>query len=129
MTNEAIRLAVAETLASSWATATAIGHPNRNFDPPIDQAWIKYYILKGEPQEGEKKGVGIRNGAIMIDINVPLNTGTQTLNGLSDRLELIFRNVDIDGVQCEEPYTRELGEVGGYYNAVTIVSFHTFVGE
>lgn len=129
MTNESIRQAIADRVASTWATATPIAYPNVVFTPPNDSSWAQYHILKGQPIEGELLGVSIRIGTIMFDVNVPIGNGTRVLELLADRAEAMFRYQDLNGVQCEEPYTETLGEVGGYYRAVTIIPFHTFVGE
>ena len=129
MTNEGIRQQIAGRVSSSWATATPIAVLNRVFEPPNDSSWAQYNILFGQTMEGELMGVGIRIGVIMFEVNVPVGDGTRVLNILSDRAEAMFRYQDLNGVQTEEPHTETRGEVGGYYRAVTIIPFHTFVGE
>jgi hypothetical protein len=135
MTNEQIRTAIAGRIEASWSTCTIISRPNMKFDPPItDLPWMKYYIRSGNPFQGEIPGpsgqcVSIRTGIIMVEINVPINTGSKSLTGFADRAEHFLRHRDISGVRTGEPYSVEIGENGGYYKVMTTVPFDTWVGE
>jgi hypothetical protein len=137
MTNEEIRLALVGKLEGSWATCTPIARPNMIFDPPANldttnkdcKAWIRYYIRPGQAFTGELKGVGFRSGVMMIEVNTLLEMGVRVGYLYADRLEVLMRNQDLNGVQTEIPYTTELGETGGFYRLMVTVPYSCLVGE
>jgi hypothetical protein len=137
MTNEDIRLALVGRLEGSWATATLIARPNKEFNPPENlnsvnpdsAGWIKYYIRSGQSFTGELKGVGVRTGVFMIEINTPLGQGIRVGTIYADRAESIMRNLDLNGVQTGLPYTTDLGPEGGFYKMMVTVPYSCLTGE
>jgi hypothetical protein len=94
---------------------------------------MKYYIRGGNVFPGEipgpsVQGVSLRVGTIMIEINVPINSGTKQANAYADRAESFLRYRNISGVFTGEPYSNDLGESAGYYRIMTTVPFNAWVG-
>ena len=141
MTNDQIRRSLVYHLTSSWGTCTLIARPNRTFEPPsadlIDtnykqpNCFIQYFIRMTPTVAKEIKGVALRYGVLMIEINQPLETATNIGNQLADRMEAAFRQDDLGGVQIGEPYSIELGELqdGSFYRFMVNIPFSCWVGE
>jgi hypothetical protein len=147
MTNEKVRESLVNQISGSWATCTPIARPNYEFEPPsadsVDSnytqpsCFIKYYIRIGNAATKEIRGVGLRYGVLMIEINQPLSTGTKIGNQLTDRMEAAFRLKDLNGVQIGEPYTIDIGELHekhqsanrSFYRFMVNIPFSCWIGE
>lgn len=132
MTPEEVRYAVMVELESSWATATGVAWPNKNFVVPDDGSWIRPHIVLGEVTMGElgDEGCSLRNGTLMVSVFTKADEGTRGNLLYAGRIETMFRRQIIGGVIYDEPYTREVGPDGsGWYHTIVTVPFWAWVGE
>lgn len=139
MTNDEVRRALVGHLETNWATYTPMARENWPFDPgswSASQAtwtrvdgWIQPFLIPGGSFPGEIRGVGVKVGVFMVEINITLNKGTKIGWDLADKVESLYRNQDLSGVQVGIPHTTKLGENGGYYRFITTIPFECFVGE
>lgn len=131
MTLASASVSIFTALSSSWATATVIAWPNHPFNPPQNGYWIRPVIkVPSTIVEEVGEGIGLRDGLLMISLFGPQGTGTKTVNAFADRLERIFRRVDIDNLWFDEPNSNPAGiDPNGYYHVMMTVDFHTWVGE
>lgn len=132
MTLASATISIFSTLASSWATATLIAWPNHPFVPPQQGYWIRPIIKVSITSVGELgvDGVGLRDALLMISVFGPQGEGIKNANLYADRLERIFRRVDIDNLWFDEPNSNPVGDdPNGYYHILMSVDFHTWIGE
>jgi hypothetical protein len=131
MTPDEVVTTIMGTISSSWATATPICYPNRQFTIPKGY-WVRPTIKMGESIVGElgDDGIGMRIGLLMVSLFALENTGTITLMQYAERMEAIFRKKEISGIVFNEPSTDIIGADGeGYYHVLVSVDFFTFIGE
>lgn len=134
MTPDEIRSAIMATISSTWATKTLIDYPNQTFMAPSALPWIRPRIKMGSSYVGElgdKQGIGVRTGVLMISIFVPPGTGTKTANQYANTLETLFRRADINCVRFDEPTTDYIGvdEANGFAHTLVSINFNTWIGE
>ncbi len=117
-------------LQSSWGTITLVSWPNHPFVAPDDVSWIRPVIKVPITSVAElgTNGLGLRDGLLMISIFTPKESGSIAANILADRLEAIFRRVDVGEIWFDEPNSNPIGnDPNGYYHVLMTVDFHMWV--
>jgi hypothetical protein len=130
MTPDDVRSQIMNALDASWATATSISWPNKDFIVP-QVAWIQPVIKMGQSFVLELgDGVGLRTGVLMVSIFTPAGDGLKKAFDYAARLEAIYRRKDLSGVLFKEPYTDDKGRNDSGFNHVLMsVDFDAWVGE
>lgn len=135
MTNESIRTSIFGKLNSSWAswvTSCKIAWPNMDFKPELQRAWIRpaIKIPMTTVEELGSDGQGLRDGLLMISVFIPSGTGQKAAFTWADRLERIFRRLDLGDLWFDEPSSNDAGtDVNGFNHTLMSVDFHCWVGE
>jgi hypothetical protein len=86
-------------LSANWAT-TPIDWENVDFDTPNNSPWIRLSVLNGESDRRNINSGKRHLGLVVIQIFVPINTGTNTIRGYADTLAAVFEDQDFDDVEC-----------------------------
>ena len=93
------RTSIENRLETLWNT-TAIHWDNVSFTEPASKTWIKCNILNASSTyraiDSKKKHIGL----IILQIFVPINSGTAVVRGYADSLAAIFENQNFDDVVC-----------------------------
>ena len=105
---------------------------NREFDPPLDDPWIRLTIRFGDVFDGELGGgIDVEGGIAYIDIFVPKNTGDNVGLDYAEDLRALFKDKDItyDGkvVACQMVDIDTIGGEDDYYHHQVKVNFYNFV--
>lgn len=133
MTPESIRATIASAIAASWATATRVAWPNKDFNAPTDGSpWIRPVIKMGNTAVGEvgTDGVGWRSGVLMNSIFTKPDDGLKNALDLADRFEGMFRRRCLSGVIFDEPNTNPIGvDSSGWHHTMIMINFSTLIGE
>lgn len=84
--------AIRERFESQW-TATPIAWPNRVFDPPAEEPWVRFAISMGEgfqvdlnPNPRER-----HPGVVIVQVFTPLDKGTGAGELLGEDVAAVFR--------------------------------------
>ena len=133
MTPEAIRLAIVSHIAASWATATVVAYPNKDFVAPTTGApWIRPVIQFSDTVIGEigTTGVGWRAGVLMCGIFTKPDDGLKNALDLANRWEGMFRRRCLSGVIFDEPSTTPRGiDASNWHHVFITINFTTLIGE
>jgi len=118
--------AIRSRFNTNWASATPVKYDNADFTPPANSAFVALEIHNAD-ENPVSIGNGVlyrSSGIISINIYVPINTGTKTLNGYCDTAAAIFRGQQFSGVNCRGARITRLGEIDGRFVANVSVEFH-----
>ena len=116
---------IEKRLSDNWAT-TKIGHDNVDFTPPNDDYWVKLRIFEDTANRMNIGTPGVHrvSGTIVVEINGPLNQGTQIIRGYADTIAAIFRDAQFNGITCREAVPANVGEVNGWYRYNVSIAFY-----
>lgn len=113
------RDAICSRFEAHWASRTPLAWPNRGFAVPPEREWIRLTILDGDTRQVSigSPGANIHrhSGVIVIQVFVPIDSGTRTARDLADQAAAIFRNQRFDGIRCDVPSVREIGPDGVWF--------------
>ncbi len=132
MDTEQLRQDIFDSLNATWGTATVISWPNKDFEPPLRDVWIRPGIFIPVTTVGEigQGGVGLRDGILFISVFVPQGDGQRVGNLYADRLEAAFRRADIGDIWFDEPNATPHGvDPNGYFHISVTIPFHCWIGE
>lgn len=112
-------------MADNWAT-TEIAYDNVDFTTPEDQSWVAFRIFE---EDTNRINVGMPGhhrvtGNIIIEINVPVNTGTHIARGYADDIAGIFREAQFNGITMREAKVTNAGIVNGWYRVDVLIPFY-----
>lgn len=115
----------------NWSD-TSIHEEGYEFSATNDTAFIEPKLVLDEVMEGEVAGpsgdgVSLRYGTYLINVYAPLNVGTVTVWGYAGDLESLFYYKDINHVQTERPYSRNMGVEDGFFRVVVLVPIWAWV--
>lgn len=105
MSYDAEATAIRSRFNTLWANTTPVAWPNVSFTPPDGEAWVRIGI---QPSGADLTTMGGRvwyDGAAMVQVFVPANTGDGEARALAEQVCGIFRNVEADGIIYDTPYT------------------------
>lgn len=112
-------------------TTKKVKLPNRSFDTPSNSKWLRATIINQDVINAAAGGVnGWRRyfGLFVIDIFYP--TGNDDLAQLADAesISLLYENLTIGEVKCQNALINTLGESGSWYNVQVSIDF-TYEGR
>jgi hypothetical protein len=79
--------------------------------------------------ENGESGVGMRNGAVIIDIFTPKNSGDRQGLTYAGQIEDLYRREDLSGVILDEPSTNSIGISQEWFQTNVVIPFHCWIGE
>ena len=122
--NDAIR----SRFYTNWS-ATPVKYDNADFVAPANAAFVVLEIHNADEQPasyGGSTGNGVvyrSYGIISLNVYVPLNTGTTTLNTYCDTAAVVFRGQQFSGITCYGAKITRLGEIDGRFVANISIEF------
>jgi hypothetical protein len=121
-----LRQYIESRLTDNWS-ATDVAIDNIDYTPSADTAFIHIIIDEGIGRQitynSGENATHRYEGFIMVYVNVPLKSGTNTARGYADSIATIFRNAQFStmDILCKTPKIIRIGEVEGMfqYNVLT----------
>lgn len=115
------RSAIENRLSTNW-TSTPVQYDNVPFTKPDDNTYVRLNILTGDSTQIDMAPTPTHRsvGVIVMQVFVPVNSGTNTARSHADSLAAIFRNVsfsvgDSGSILCRSPSITRVGEVDGLF--------------
>ncbi|MEM7444292.1 MAG: phage tail terminator-like protein [Pseudomonadota bacterium] len=107
------RDAICGRFDARWAGRTPVAWPNHGFAVPSGAPWVRLTIVDGEARQASLGSPGANlhrhTGVIMVQVFVPIDSGTRTARELADEAAEIFRHQRFDAIRCDVPSVREIG--------------------
>jgi hypothetical protein len=126
MTYEEIASLLEQRMADNWVTTTVVVYDNASVDIPDKEPWVRFLIT---PAVSENRAIGggetIKEGFVVLQVMVPLNTGSRTAQKAVDDFLVLFENQALGNTlfTYSGSYTR-VGEDGlGWYVITANVPF------
>jgi len=119
-------------LSDNWST-TDVVYPNVPYTPDEKTSFIQLVISENTGRQvtynGSNTATHRVEGFIIVLINVPLNTGTNTGRGYADSIAGIFNNAQFSTMDIVTKTSRivDSGEVNGMYQFSVITPFYVDV--
>jgi hypothetical protein len=116
------RSVIESRFKDNWNT-TDIAWSNTSFDIPSNDEWVKFTILNGATIYRSLDGGKRHTGVIVVQIFVPVNTGTNTARVYSDTIASIFDSQSFNDVVCDTASIYTIGETGKWHQMNVEVPF------
>lgn len=113
-----------EYLSANW-TATTIDWPNQKFVQPTATPWIRFSVVEGESTQitiGTTQEHRVP-GIIIIQMFMPKDSGSKTLDGYMDTLDGLFTSKRIGIINCRSVSKSPVGIVGEWYQVNARIPF------
>lgn len=111
--------ALIETHFADLWSETEIAWSNVPFEPPANLPWVRFTIVHGEGLHADINGDNPLYrfvGNVMVQVFVPIDTGTDTAFNLAETVSNIFRRAQLDnGIQFRVPYIIDIGPSNNLY--------------
>lgn len=131
MTPAEVSQAIEQHFNTQW-TDTPIAWPNVPFSAP-NGSWVRFTSLPDNTNTDElgASGVGVRRGAVKIQVFTKPNIGSRTGAALAATAEGIFHLQDVGGVYFESAYTNDngLNDAGTWYQHTVTAPWWAWVNE
>ena len=127
-TFQQVRQYIEARLSDNW-TATDIAFDNIDYTPSADTAFVNLLIEDGPARQitynANENATHRYEGWIMVFVNVPLKTGTNTARGYADSIASIFRNAQFSALDivCKSTRIIRIGEIDGMYQYNVLTEF------
>jgi hypothetical protein len=129
------RAAIIQHFLDGWSEEddAPVEWPNRPFDPPENEPWLRLHIDNGDPVQltigGQKNGYRYP-GLIFFQVFVPAKSGDVIARSLADKIGNLFRAAvfpagDSGTIVCSTPRQVPVGkEEEIWYQLNCVVPFH-----
>ena len=123
-----VRQYIEDRLSSNW-TATDIAFDNVDYTPDAATAFVNLIIEDSDSRQitynANENATHRYKGWVMVFVNVPLKTGTNTARGYADSIADIFRNAQFSplDIVCTSTQIVRIGEIDGMYQYNVITPF------
>ena len=108
--------AIRSRFYSEWDETTEIAWPNKNFDPPDKQPWVRLEI---EPAGADRVTMGGKveyDGTVSVQVFVPQDQGDGEARDLAEQVCGIYRDAEIGEITFGTPHVTTGGLDGrGWY--------------
>jgi hypothetical protein len=123
-----VRQYIEDRLSSNWS-ATDVAFDNIDYTPNASTAFINLIIEDSDSRQitynANENATHRYEGWVMVFVNVPLKTGTNTARGYADSIADIFRNAQFSplDIVCTSTQIVRIGEIDGMYQYNVITPF------
>lgn len=128
MTIESLKTSLQAHFNTGWADRTPVHWPNVRFDPPTDEAWVRYQEIPVDSDFASIGSVGnnvcTRDiGQVVITVFVPLKSTTLELDQHIDVIMGIFRGQSVGTALFRQPRRNGIGPDNEWFQEAVICPY------
>jgi hypothetical protein len=112
------RLAIENHFEEYWQD-TPVAWENIAFKAPNNSAWVRLNVLNGSSSYRAINGLKRHLGLVIVQIFVPVNSGTSFARKYADTVVQIFDNKSFNDVVCNVPTVETIG-TGGIWHQLNV---------
>ena len=125
MSSHDLAVAIESRFDTFWKPADADVVYNANKYDPTDKSWIRLSMQTGEARRITIHTTFYRTrGIIFAQVFTSPSISPMTGKSLADKVADIYRAQQFDGVNCEAPTVKEIGNSNGWIQTNVLIPFY-----